>query len=158
MSSLVERIQEDLKQAMREKRAADVSALRMVQADLRNAKIAKKEELTDEEAAKVITKAIKQRKDAALSFREGAREEAAVAEEAEITVLKGYLPEALSEDVVKEIVRKIMAASGATSKKDIGKVMGPVMKEIAGKADGSFVKQLVEAELAARESESAQNA
>lgn len=152
MPSLVERIQEDLKMAMRAKRAADVSALRMVQSDLRNARIAKKEDLTDAEAGKVITKAIKQRKDAAISFREGGREEAAIAEEAEVTLLKAYLPEELSEEAVRALVSKVIASSGAVSRKEIGKVMGPVMKEIAGKADGTFVKQLVEAELLARES------
>ncbi|MCA9375553.1 MAG: GatB/YqeY domain-containing protein [Candidatus Doudnabacteria bacterium] len=144
MASLEEQIKDDLKTAMKAKNADEVSVLRMVQASLRNQAIAKKGELTDDDVTKLLSSAIKQRKDSAESFRQGGREESAVKEEEEITVLKRYLPEELSEDAVRAIVQEVVAETGASSSGDMGKVMGPVMKKVQGRADGSFIKQLVE--------------
>lgn len=144
MSSLEDRIKADLKAAMLGKKKDEVSALRMIQADVRNRAIDKKDDLTDEDVMNVITKALKQRKDSIASFREGGREEAAAKEEAEAVVLKRYLPEEMSEDSVRELVNGVIEESGAESMSDIGKVMGPVMQKVKGRADGSFVKQLVE--------------
>ena len=144
MSSLEDRIKADLKTAMLAKNKDEVSALRMIQSDVRNRAIDKKEELSDDDVMNVITKALKQRKDSIASFKEGGRDEAAAKEEAEAAVLKRYLPEEMSEDAVRELVAGVMEESGAKTMADIGKVMGPVMQKVKGRADGAFVKQLVE--------------
>lgn len=134
----------DLNVAMKAGDTKKVSLLRMLRSDLRNAAIEAKDSLHDDQVMKVLMKALKQRKDAVESFQAAGRDEQAQAEREEAAMIEAYLPEGLTEEALRSIVRRVADEVGAREMKDMGKVMGPVMKEVAGRADGSFVKQLVE--------------
>lgn len=145
MPSLAQKIQEDLKNAMRAREAEKLSTLRMLAADLKNKMIEKrKQELGDDEVQDVIRASVKRRKDSIESYRSGGREDLAKKEEAEATLLQAYLPALLSEEEVKKLAKQAVEKVGATSLKDFGKVMGVLMKEVKGKADGAMVKKAVE--------------
>lgn len=135
---------------MREGNTAKRDALRMLDSMIKNVEIEKKkreEGLSDEEVQEVIAKAIKQRKDAMAQFESGGRADLAEKEKAEVEILSVYMPEQLSEDEVRRTVKEIIAGSGAASKAEIGKVMGPAMAKLKGLADGNLVKKIVEEEL-----------
>jgi uncharacterized protein YqeY len=104
--------------------------------------------LKDDEELQVLQRERKRRTEAAEAFREGGREEQAAAEERELVVLEEFMPEPLSEDAIEEIVDNVIAEVGATSMRDLGRVMADVMPQIAGRADGSTVSQLVREKLA----------
>jgi hypothetical protein len=104
--------------------------------------------LSEEEELQVLQRERKRRLEAAEAFRTGGREEQAQAEERELEVLEEFMPEPLSEDEVEEIVDDVIAEVGATSMADLGRVMADVMPQIAGRADGSQVSQIVREKLA----------
>lgn len=106
------------------------------------------DKLSDEEALSVIQRAVKQRKDAAEQYRNGGRDDLATQEEAEGAILQEYLPAQLSREEVEKVVQEKAAALGVTDKTGMGKLMGAVMAELKGKADGGMVKEEVEKELA----------
>ena len=147
--SLKQKIQEDMKQAMKsaDKRRLDV--LRMVKAKMLEAEVSLRAtkgrdyELEDGEVIGVLTSYAKQRRDSIDSFRQGGREEMAAAEEAELAIIQEYMPRQLSSDELRVLVAEAIAASGATSAKDTGAVMKLVMPQVKGKADGKVVSQLV---------------
>ena len=147
--SLKQKIQEDMKQAMKsaDKRRLDV--LRMVKAKMLEAEVSlrgtkgRDYELEDAEVIGVLTSYAKQRRDSIDSFRQGGREEMAAAEEAELAIIQEYMPRQLSSDELRVLVAEAIAASGATSAKDTGAVMKLVMPQVKGKADGKVVSQLV---------------
>ena len=145
---LIEEIEQQLKTAMRERDDRRRDALRLILASLRGAEKELQRELTEDEELQVLQRERKRRAEAAEAFRAGAREEQAEQEEAELAVLAEFMPEPLSEDEIEEIVDDVIAEVGATSMRDIGRVMADVMPQIAGRADGSAVSQLVREKLA----------
>ena len=104
-------------------------------------------EVSDEVAISIVKRQVKQHKDAIEQFKAGGREDLVNAETAELTILEEYLPELMSEDQIKSIVEDKKFQLGVTSKADMGKLIGAVMKEIAGGADGAVVKKIVEESL-----------
>jgi uncharacterized protein YqeY len=146
--SLIARLEGELEQAMKERDAERRDALRLILSSLRSAEKELQRPLHDEEELQVLQRERKKRIEAADAFRAAGREERADAEEAELEVLEEFMPEPLSEDELEEIVDDAIAETGATSLRDLGRVMADVMPQIAGRADGSAVSQLVREKLA----------
>jgi uncharacterized protein len=146
--SLIAEIKEQLTDAMREGDAARRDALRLILSSLQSAEKELQRELHDDEELQVLQRERKKRLEAADAFRAGGREEQADKEEAELDVLEEFMPDPLSEEEVEEIVDDVIAEVGATSMRDIGRVMADVMPQVAGRADGSAVSQLVREKLA----------
>src|SRR3977135_2053453 len=148
--NLSERIDADLKDAMRAKDALKLSVLRMLKAALKNAAIEKSgadAEISDAEAAQVIRKQVKQRQDSIESFEKGGRAELAAKEKEELSILNSYLPQAMSGDEISKVVRETIAEVGATSKAQMGAVMKAVQAKVAGRADGKALSQEVSRQL-----------
>lgn len=145
---LIDTISKQMTEAMRAKDSARLTALRNLKAAFGNELIALKrstnDALTDEEALAVIRRLAKQRKDSIEQFRKGGREELAQAEEAELGVLEAYLPQLMSENDIRVIVEKKKAELAVTDKSKIGLLMGAIMKDTKGRADGTAVKRIVE--------------
>ncbi len=144
--TLVERITQDLTAAMKAQDAARTSTLRMAKAALMNREIEKRNALDDPEAVKVLQSLVKQREDSAEQFAQGNRPELAAKERAEITVLAGYLPAGVSEDEIAAAVQKAIAETGASSPKDVGRVMKSALAALAGcgkAVDGKRVNEAV---------------
>ena len=146
--SLVERIEGDLRDAMRARDDDRRDALRLILSSLRAAEKELQRPLHDDEELQVLQRERKRRVEAAEAFRNAGREEQARAEERELDVLEGFMPDPLSEDELEEIVDEVIAEVGATSLRDIGRVMADVMPQVAGRAEGSHVSQLVREKLA----------
>ena len=148
--TLQERVDSDLKEAMRAKDATKLGVLRMLKAALKYAAIAKsgsEAELSDAEAAQVARKQLKQRQDSIESFEKGGRAELAAKEKEELLILNAYLPQAMSSDELAEVVRATIAETGATSKAQIGGVMKALQAKVAGRADGKTLSQEVSRQL-----------
>ena len=146
--SLIARLESDLTEAMRARDTDRRDTLRLVLASLRGAEKDLMRPLSDDEELQVLQRERKKRLEAAEAFRAGGREEQAAQEEAELGVLEEFMPEPLSDDDLEEIVDDVIAEVGATSVRDIGRVMADVMPQVAGRADGSAVSQLVREKLA----------
>ena len=146
--SLIEEIDEELKDAMRARDAERRDALRLILNALKNSQKELQRPLSEDEELQVLQRERKRRLEAADAFRTGGREEQAASEERELEVLEEFMPEPLSEDEVEEIVDDVIAEVGATSMADLGRVMADVMPQIAGRADGSSVSQIVREKLA----------
>src|SRR5436853_6718099 len=134
-----ERLDSDLKEAMRAKDAATLGVLRMLKSALKYTAIEKsgaEAELSDAEAAQVIRKQAKQRQDSIESFEKGGRAELAAKEKKELSILNAYLPQAMSADELAKIVRETITEVSATSKAQMGAVMKALQEKIAGRADG----------------------
>ena len=148
--SLQQDIMTALKEAMKAKDQTALTALRAVKSAilLAQTESGAKEELTEEQELKILQKQVKQRKDSAAIYLEQGREDLAVPELAEAEVISQFLPEALSEDAIAKIVVDVIKKVGAEGMKDMGKVMGIVSQELAGKADGKTISNIVRAKLA----------
>jgi uncharacterized protein len=146
--SLIKELERELEQAMKERDTERRDALRLILSSLRSAEKELQRPLHDEEELQVLQRERKKRIEAAEAFRTAGREEQADAEEAELEVLEEFMPEPLSEEELEEIVDDAIAETGATSLRDLGRVMADVMPQIAGRADGSAVSQLVREKLA----------
>jgi uncharacterized protein len=146
--SLIEEIDDELKDAMRARDAERRDALRLILNALKSSQKELQRPLSEEEELQVLQRERKRRIEAADAFRTGGREEQAAAEERELEVLEEFMPEPLSEEEVEEIVDDVIAEVGATSMADLGRVMADVMPQIAGRADGSQVSQIVREKLA----------
>ncbi len=146
--SLIGRIEDGLKEAMRAGDAGRRDALRLILSALRSAEKELLRPLRDDEELQVLQRERKRRVEAAEAFRAGGREEQARAEEHEMAVLGEFMPEPLSEEELEAIVDDAIAENGATSIRDLGRVMADVMPQVAGRADGSAVSQLVREKLA----------
>jgi len=145
---LLEKIQSHLADAMRSKDQLRLSVLRMMKTAVKNKEVEKMKPLDEAEAIAVLNTLVKQRKDSAEQFRTGGREEMATKEEAEIKIIEEYLPAAASEDDIRNAIGEALQETGASSMKDMGKVMKATMARLAGKtADGSRVSQLVKEKL-----------
>ncbi len=140
-------IQEDLKQAQLARDEIKVSTLRLLLSEINNAKIAKGQQLSDEDLVSVIGKEAKKRKEAAVGFRTGGREEQAAKEESELKILQGYLPAQISDEELTEVVGQAITEVGASSISDMGKVIGLVMSKVKGQAEGGRVSSLVKERL-----------
>jgi uncharacterized protein YqeY len=142
--ALKNQLQSDLIEAMKAHDEVKTSVLRMVKAAILKYEVSgDRKEATDADILNIINKEIKSRKDSVEQFTGGNRMDLADKENAEIKVLEAYMPPQMSEDEVKQIVLEVMNSTGATSKADIGKVMGPVMAKVKGLADGGMVNKIV---------------
>jgi uncharacterized protein YqeY len=146
--SLIGRIEEELKTAMRERETARRDALRLILASLRDAEKELQRPLHDQEELQVLQRIRKRHLEAAEAYRAGGNEERASAEEVELAVLEEFMPEPLSEEELETIIDDAIAENGATSMRDLGRVMADVMPQVAGRADGGQVSQLVREKLA----------
>jgi len=146
--SLIARLEDELKQAMVARDGERRDTLRLILTSLRSAEKELQRPLHDDEELQVLQRERKRRTEASEAFRAGGREEQADAEERELAVLEEFMPEPLSEEQLEEIVDDAIAEVGATSMRDIGRVMADVMPQVAGRADGSAVSQLVREKLA----------
>lgn len=144
---LKEKIDNDLKAALKNKESVKVSTLRLLKAALLNEKIAKKEELEDEDIIAIIKKQVKQRKDSIEGFKKGDRQDLADKEAEELKILQGYLPEELDPQELLGIVTEAVVETKAASLKDMGRVIKEVMARVKGRADGKTVSDLVKKEL-----------
>ncbi|MCK9572690.1 MAG: GatB/YqeY domain-containing protein [Candidatus Omnitrophica bacterium] len=145
---LEEKILQDYKEAMKARDALKSSVLSFLRADLMNLAVAKKKNtLDDNEAVTVIKKQIKQRQDSIEQFTKGDRLQMAEKEKSELEILKTYLPAELSADEVKKVIAEVISALGASSMKDMGRVMKEVNAKLAGQADGLLVAELVKQSL-----------
>ena len=150
--NLSERVDLELKAAMREKNATKLGVLRMLKAALTNATIEKAgadSTLTDAEAIQVIRKQVKQRQDSIESFEKGGRPKLAAKEKEELSILQSYLPQAMSADEISKIVRETIAEVGASSKVQMGAVMKALQAKVAGRADGKSLSAEVQKQLGA---------
>ena len=146
--SLKQQIISDLTASMKAQDAARTSTLRMVKAGIMNREIEKGGELNDEELAKLLRSMVKQRKDSVEQYEKGARQELADKEKAEIEIIEAYLPQGASQEEIEQAVSAAIAETGASSMKDMGKVMKAVQAQLAGKnADGRAISELVKAKL-----------
>jgi hypothetical protein len=141
--SLQDRVQSDIAVAMRGGDGLRRDVLRMVTSAAYNVEKKQGKPLTDDEYLAVLSREVKTRRESVEAFRAGGREDLASKEEAEIAILGEYLPQALSEDEVAALVREGIAATGASSARDMGKVMGWLSPRTRGRADGKHVSELV---------------
>jgi uncharacterized protein YqeY len=146
--SLIDRMETELKEAMLDHDNERRDALRLLLASLRSAEKELQRPLSDDEELQVLQRERKRRAEAAEAFRTGGREEQAAKEERELEVLGEFMPEPLSEEELEEIIDDVIAEVGATSLRQLGRVMADVMPQVAGRADGSTVSQLVREKLA----------
>jgi uncharacterized protein YqeY len=149
--TLQERLDSDLKEAMRARDSIKLGVLRMLKSALKYAAIAKsgtEAQLSDAEAAQVIRKQVKQRQDSIESFEKGGRAELASKEKEELSILNAYLPQAMSGDELARLVRETIAEVGATSKAQMGAVMKALQTKVAGRTDGKTLSMEVQKQLA----------
>ncbi len=140
---LREKIDGDVKEALKSGAKDKLSTLRMLNAALKNKQIDKRRPLSDDEVVETVRSLIKQRKDSIEQFAKGGRQDLVDKETAEAAVLEGYLPQQLSREEIESMVRDAIAQSGAQGSKDMGKVMKALIPAIGGRADGKLVSELV---------------
>jgi len=143
--TLKEQLTEDMKEAMKAREAGKLrlAVIRMVRSSIKNIEINEKKDLNDEDVLAVLMKEVKMRQDSLEEFKKADRQELIAQAEEEIKILQAYLPAALSDDELKAIVAEVIAAVGATSPKDMGKVMPQVMAKAKGRADGKRINGMV---------------
>ena len=141
--SLMEKLTADMKEAMKHGEKERLSVIRLVRGAVRQAEIDGKKTLSDDEIIGVITKEVKMRRDSIEEFERGSRADLVEKMQAEIAILMPYLPEQLSADEVRRIVEAAVSEVGATTAKDMGKVMGVLMPRVKGRADGKLVNEIV---------------
>ncbi len=145
--SLKETLNNDIKIAMKEKDKETLAVLRMIKTAVQAAEIDKKEELNAEEELTILAREAKQRRESLAEFVKAGRDELVAKTEAEIEIVERYLPKQLSVEEVKEVIATVAEKIGATTQKEFGKLMGAVMQELKGKADGNVIKEQVKAHL-----------
>jgi uncharacterized protein len=146
--SLIERIEGELRTAMRARDSERTETLRLTLSSLRAAEKEVQRPLKEDEELHVLQRERKRRQEAAEAFRDGGREEQAAKEERELAVIQEFMPEPIGEEELERIIDDAIAETGATSLRDLGRVMADVMPQVAGRADGSAVSQLVREKLA----------
>ncbi len=145
--SLRQRLDSDLKDAMRKKDAIRRTVLRTILSEIRNAEIASRNELDDLGIQSVITKQAQQRRDSIEAYAAAGRDDLAQQESVELSIISGYLPEQLTEDEVNVVISEVLDQVNAQGLSDMGKVMGILMPKIRGRADGRLVNSIVSARL-----------
>ena len=144
---LSQRLNEDMKQAMKSQDKFKLSTIRMVRSAIKNVEIDVKRTLNDDEVLEILGREIKQRKDALQEFENASRFDLVDNLKHEIDILSVYLPTQLTEEEIIAIVRETIQEAGATSKADMGKVMGALMPKVKGRADGKLVNAIVQQNL-----------
>lgn len=142
--NLSERLNEDMKQAMKSRDKFTLSTIRMVRSTIKYLEIDLKRTLDDNEVLDILSREIKQRKDALQEFEAAGRDELAASTKAEIEIIIKYLPQQLTEEEIKVIVQQTIQETGASSKSEMGKVMSALMPKVKGRADGKLVNQAVQ--------------
>lgn len=139
--ALLDKLNQDMKTAMKEKNKSRLSIIRMLKGSLQKEQIDKGQDLTAEEELTIIFRELKQRKDSVVEFRAAGRDDLADSTEAELSVVEEYLPKQLSDEEIAVKVQQVIAEVGATSMKDFGKVMGTATSQMKGQADGNAIQQ-----------------
>ena len=148
MSTPLEQIQNDIKDALKAKDKERLSTLRLLLAEIKNEKIRSGEEVGDDAFARLVRKAVKQRKDSAEQYTKGDRAELAAKEEREAEILSAYLPEQVGEDEIRQAIEELVAAEGLSGPQGIGPVMKGMMARFGGAADGKTINQIARQVLA----------
>ncbi|MCQ6558332.1 GatB/YqeY domain-containing protein [Paenibacillus mendelii] len=142
--NLSERLNDDMKQAMKDREKFKLSVIRMIRSSIKNQEIDLKRPLDDNEVLDILSREIKQRKDSLQEFEKAGRDDLAKDIAAEIEIISVYLPVQLTEEEIKEIVQQTIQETGASSKAEMGKVMTALMPKVKGRADGKLVNTLVQ--------------
>lgn len=145
--SLLERLNSDIKQAMKNKEKDKLIVIRMIKASIQNEEIKSGKELSEEDELTVLSREVKQRKDSLHEFDKAGRQDLVEKIRTELQYVELYMPKQLSEEEVTEIVKQAISETGASSKAEMGKVMAAIMPKVKGKADGSLVNKLVQQHL-----------
>ena len=149
--SLKDRVTEDIKAAMKAKEKVRLETVRKIKKVILeeevNAREAGKESLTETQEMDLLARLAKQRRDSIKQYTQAGRQELADQEAAELAIIEGYLPKQLSDDEISQIIDEVIVQVGASSAKDMGKVMGPAMQQLKGKADGKKVQEIVKTKL-----------
>jgi len=141
--NLKEQIKNDIKAAMRAKETAKRDTLRNIQAAIKQIEVDERRELTDADVETILMKYAKQREDAKTQFADAGRDDLVAKEEAELDIVKSYLPEPFSDEELENILKEVISATGAESMKDMGKVMGAAKAKVGSRADGGRINQIV---------------
>ena len=141
--TLLETIEADLKQALKNNDIIKADTLRMLKSDMTYEKAKTGKELTEEQMIEVATRAAKKRKEAIEEYKKGNRNDLAQKEASELEILQSYLPEQLSESDIEKLITEKLESFGVVTKKDFGQIMGSIMKDLKGKADGAIVKDIL---------------
>ena len=147
MNGLKDKLAADLKTALKEKQARKTSVLRMIAADVKNLEIQNRKPASDEEVMKVLSSSAKKHQDSITQFKSGNRPDLVAQEEEELSVIKSYLPEQMSEAELAKLIDESIAESGAAAAADFGKVMKVLMPKTKGRADGQTVSRMLKAKL-----------
>jgi len=147
--SLKQRIEADMKTAMREKDKDRLGTIRLILAAIKQREVDERITLDDSQVLAILDKMVKQRRDSIEQFRAAGREELAVKEEAELTVIQGYMPAALSDSELEALIAEAVSASGAKTMQEMGKVMGLLKAKVQGRADMGAVSAKIKARLSA---------
>ncbi len=142
MSSLKDKLKNDLKDAMKTKNTLKRDTIRFLMSALKQIEVDERRELSDEDIVKIIQKSAKQREDSMSQYKNAGRDDLYQKESNELKILKEYLPKQMGDDELKDIIKNIILKIGANSIKDIGKVMGAAIKECSGKADGKRINKI----------------
>jgi uncharacterized protein YqeY len=145
--NLAERLNEDMKKAMKDGNKFRLQTIRMVRASIKNQEIELRRPLDDNDTLNILSRELKQRRDSLLDFERGGRDDLVSNVKAEIEIITEYLPQQLTEEEVKAIVLQTMQETGASSKADLGKLMGALMPKVKGLADGKLVNAIVQQSL-----------
>ena len=146
-SSLKQKIDFDMKAALKGRESLKLGVLRMLKSEIRYQEIEKRAELSGDEVISVISSSVKRRRDSIQQFEKGGREDLVAQEKAELEVVLGYMPEQLTEEKLSQIISQAIKESNATGPSDLGKVMKLIQFQVKGKAEGKVVHQLVTAQL-----------
>lgn len=142
--SLLEKLNEDMKQAMKNRDKETLGVIRMIKASIQNESIKLgKDTLSEDEDLTILSREVKQRKDSLQEFKSAGRDDLVKKIETEISIVQRYMPEQLSEAELSEIIQQTIQEVNATTKKDMGKVMSAVIPKVKGKADGTQIKDIV---------------
>jgi len=141
--SLKEQIKNDIKEAMRAKETVKRDTLRNIQTAIKQIEVDERRDVSDADVEAIMMKYIKQREDAKTQFADARREDLVEKEEAEIAIVKSYLPEPMDDEELETVLKEVIASVGASSMKDMGKVMGAAKAEIGSRADGGRINMIV---------------
>ena len=147
MAELLKKLQDEMKAAMKSGQRDRLSVIRMLISEIKKVQIDKKKELSDEEIIEVLQRYAKQRKESIKQYREAGREDLAQKEEFELGVVQEFLPQPLSQEELEKIIDETIAELGASSMKDMGRVMKAVLDKVKGRADGATVSAIVKNKL-----------
>ncbi len=141
--TLKERIKNDIKEAMRAKETAKRDTLRNIHAAIKQIEVDERRDLSDTDVEKILMKYAKQREDAIVQFRDAGRDDLVAKDEAELALVMSYLPEPMSDEELEGVLKKVIEETGASSMKDMGKVMGAAKSAVGSRADGGRINQIV---------------